>query len=975
MPLDPDFASELRKRFAGEIHTDLASRILYSTDASIYQIEPLGVVLPRTQDDLHAVVELAARHNVPILPRGSGTSLAGQAIGEAVIVDCSRWLDQIVEIDPQAHTAKVEPGTLLGVLNRAASKHGLQFGPDPASADRATMGGVIANNATGAHSIVHGMTADHLMSADVILADGTLETWASGMESRILPAMLQIREHQAAAIRQKYPTSWRNSAGYRLNYLLGWSASRPPEWGGDSYPPVPPGEPNAAQLLAGSEGTLAVIRRATVNLVPLPKHSILAILSFDSIAAACEAVPGLLRHHPAAIELVPQMLLRLARHVPAYAAQMGWVRGEPAALLVIEFSGEQEEVLKQRARAVGSNVLLAESAEQQANVWSIRKAGLGLLDSGRSGRRPVAFIEDCAIPVERLAEFVGEVERILTGHGTEAAFYAHASAGCLHIRPILDLKREVERQALRSIATAVLELTLRLGGSMSSEHGDGIARGEWLRQTYGPEIIEAFRSIKQAADPRGILNPGKIMDAPAMDSHLRYGPAYRSRPWLPHMDFAPNGGLAGAVEQCNGQGLCRKNTGVMCPSFQATREEKHSTRGRANLLRAMIAQPSAALQPGLQSAAASALDLCLACKGCKAECPSGVDMAKLKYEFQAEYYRTHRRPIRDYLFGYFNEVIRYAAPFGQLANWAFEDPSFRRIASKALGITEKRPLPHFAARTRRGGGQNQVPLESCLYLADTFTHFFEPDIEEAALELLSMCGVDASVLPTYGAGRTLISKGFLKSARRHAAHLLDVIGRLDPRAEMPILGVEPSEIYTLRDEFLDLLPDRRAEAESLAARAYMLEEYLIRPGPDGKKRILRVANISPRNLHSNSTPKASLHAHCYQKTQPPAADLRPIGQAATEELLAELGYDVETIPSGCCGMAGAFGYESEHYDVSMQVGELSLLPAARKADERNIPLVASGVSCRAQILDGAGLPARHPIVFARDVLLPARSLS
>jgi FAD/FMN-containing dehydrogenase len=658
MSLPPDLISELKKNLRGSVRTDRASRMLYSTDASIYQVEPLGVVIPRDQSDLHATVELAAKYQVPILPRGSGSSLAGQAVGAALIVDCSRWLDRIIQINPEECKATVEPGVILSALNKALAKSGLQFGPDPASAERATMGGVIGNNATGAHSILYGMTADHIHEAEVILADGSLAVWkeilppttgrpGQGRMAVIVSSALEIRERYAQAIKDNYPRSWRNSAGYRLNYLIPWSPSEPPQWVGlrspelaSSYPPIDPSKLNLASLLAGSEGTLAVMRRVTVNLVPRPRQTILAVLAYQSIAAACDDVPRLLNYEPSAIELIPQSIVRLAQSVPAYAAQASMLAVEAEALLIVEFSGDQPQILKNAALALHPT-LIAETVEEQVRVWNVRKVGLGLLASRTGDAKTVAFIEDCAIPVERLGEFVRGIERILAEYGVRAEFYAHASAGCLHIRPILDLKRQVGQ--LRGIAEATLELTLSLGGSMSSEHGDGLARSEWLRRTYGAEVLAAFRNLKRAADPDGILNPGKILDGPPMDANLRFGAGYRAHTWVSALDFSREGGLEGAIEQCNGQGVCRKFDGTMCPSFQATREEMHSTRGRANLLRALISHPVASgsetllvSQAELQNDAYAALDLCLACKGCKSECPSGVDMAKLKYSFQAE---------------------------------------------------------------------------------------------------------------------------------------------------------------------------------------------------------------------------------------------------------------------------------------------------------------------------------------------------
>lgn len=986
MSLSPEFIAELRKQFTGDIRLDAASRALYSTDASIYQIEPLGVAFPKTQDDLHATLELAAKYKVPILPRGAGSSLAGQAIGQALILDCSRWLNSLVDIDPEARTATVEPGLVLARLNAVAAKYGLAFGPDPASAERATLGGVIGNNATGAHSILYGMTADHLLSADVILADGSLVTWGSveqpainTQRSAVLAAAVEIRGKYADAIKRSYPHSWRNSAGYRLNYLLPWSATTPPQWIGERYPAnLQPAAFNLAHLLAGSEGTLAVMRRATLNLVSKPKHTILGVLSYNSIAEACDDVPRLLEFHPSAVELVPQMLIRLAKGIPAYAVQVGWVKGDPAALLVVEFSGDRPEVLKEAAKSLGPDVLIAESMEEQARVWAVRKVGLGIFDSQPADARPVAFIEDCAIPVERLGEFVREVETILAAHHTYAAFYAHASAGCLHIRPILDLKRGEGVVSLRAISEAILALTLRLGGSMSSEHGDGIARAEFLRQIYGPEVVEALQLLKKAADPHNLLNPGKMLDAPPMDTHLRYGESYQASAWTPVLDFAKNNGLAGAIQQCNGQGVCRKDTGVMCPSFQASREEANSTRGRANLLRALISKPInhpplthsisekwLMENRELNQATFDALDLCLACKGCKAECPSGVDMAKLKYEFQHEYYKSHRRKLRDYLFAYIGPLAKIGAPFGGLVN-RFMDIEF---VKQVLHLTKGREFPKFISRSPEHvlRVENPEHRENILLLRDTFTHFFEPEIEQATLDVLTACGVEVKFLPYFGAGRTLISKGFLEPARRHAERVLDAINKSDPEGKLPVLGIEPSELYTLRDEFLDLLPERHAEAEALASRAWLAEEYLVRPGVDDELRTLRVTK-KLQDSSPQKSPKLLLHGHCYQKAQPPAADGYPVGQQASAELLRAVGYEVEIIPSGCCGMAGAFGYEAEHYALSMQVGELALLPAVRKAKETGRAVAAVGTSCRSQIADGANIHALHPIVLIASQL-------
>ncbi len=994
MTLSPDFLEELRKRFTGDVRLDSASKVLYSTDASIYQIEPRGVVIPKTQDDLHAAVELAAKYKIPVLPRGAGTSLAGQAIGDALILDCSRWLDKIIEVDPTSHSATVEPGVILADLNSAAAKFGLTFGPDPASVERATMGGVIGNNATGAHSILYGMSADHLLEADVILSDGSLDRWgeirdpfsvnsdppaAGGRRFAILSAVKNIREKYAEAIKQKYPKTWRNSAGYRLNYLLPWSPSAPPQWDADDYGLSftvyrPRSAVNLASLLAGSEGTLAVIRRMKVNLVPKPKHTMVGALAYDSIPSACDDVPRLLQFHPSAVELIPRLILHNARSVPAYARQMGWLVGDPAAVLIVEFSGERLSALKagvERCRSDafrrrGRVLTIAETVEEQNRIWNIRKVGLGILDSRPQAARPIAFIEDCAVPVERLGDFVREVEQILEAHGTPGGIYAHASAGCLHIRPLLDLQKGDGIRALRSISEQVFALAARLDGTMSSEHGDGIARGEFIERMYGSEVTEAMRALKRAADPENLLNPGKLFDAPPMDSHLRFGEGYRARLWKSALHFDHERGLAGQIEQCNGQGVCRKMTGVMCPSFQATREEGLSTRGRANLLRELS---KGGLENGeLEDSIFSTLDLCLACKGCASECPSGVDMPKLKYEFMNEYYKTHRRRLRDYLFGYFHVVAKWLTLIAPAANIFMQMNWSRRLIARALGMAEERAFPALAGSTRahkrpdrraRKHTGRQVERGEVIFLSDVFSRYIEPEVEEAAIEILSVLGYEVNILPTIGGGASLLSKGFVEAARRHAEKVLREIQALDGGAALSVVGCEPAEVYCLKHEYRALLPGRRAEVESLARRTWLVEEF-----------VLRAANSDKFLPASNTKGRIVFHPHCHQRAEGPADDGLPSGVSATVEMLKLCGFDVEALDAGCCGMAGTFGFEAEHYDLSMRVGELGVLPKLRQLQSGagKSQITSTGAACRMQIRHGTGIAARHPLMAVRDAL-------
>ena len=549
------------------------------------------------------------------------------------------------------------------------------------------------------------------------------------------------------------------------------------------------------------------------------------------------------------------------------------------------------------------------------------------------------------------------MEGILKEYHTEGGIYAHASAGCLHTRPILDLKTEQGVRAMHEIAQRVLSLTLRLGGAMASEHGDGLARGEWLQETYGDELIEAMRSLKRAADPHGLLNPGKMFDAPPMDQNLRYGASYRSYPWVPALDFAPNGDLATAIEQCNGQGVCRKDTGVMCPSFQATREEKYSTRGRANLLRSLITMGTMQGKPGAWDALSErevfdALDLCLACKGCKAECPSGVDMAKLKFEFLSQYYERHARSLRDYVFGYFHITARLLSAIAPVVNLGSRIPLIRRTMASILQVTSDRPFPKFSMRRPHPRPNPGVPR--VLFLRDAFTHYVEPHIEQAAYDVLAAAGFDVLPLQTMAACAPLLSKGFIGGARRQAEALMDEMRGLDPTGELPAVGLEPSELYAFRHEYVDLLPQRRQEIESRCVRTSLLDEFLIRSGALGA---LRIATTGTQIF---------FHPHCHQRAEGEIVGAVPSGTGATVELLRACGYDVELSEAGCCGMAGTFGYESEHYGVSQQVAELKLFPRLRSLEDALV--AATGAACRMQIQQGTRVQVQHPVVWAARAL-------
>lgn len=1004
-----DFENSLQKAVQGEIKTDNVTRVLYSTDASIYQIEPLGVFFPKDLDEIAACVQLAGDYGLPVLPRGSGSSLAGQAVGVAIVIDCSRHLDKVGELNAEEKFALIEPGVILASLNQKAQIYGLQFGPDPASEERATMAGVIANNAAGAHSIRYGMCADHVESVEVVLCDGSIALFDEigidearrrsrlpSREGQLYSTALSIREKYRETIYQDWPNTWRRASGYNLNYLIPWSPTEPPQWEKfnqikgtirNPYPPINEEKINLATLIAGSEGTLGIIRRARVRLVSRPVYTSLALLSFSNIQQACDAVIEILGLNPSAIELIPSNMIRLAKDVPAYAHQLAFLddlfdgQEQLPNLIAVEFTGESHDQLKGLSQHLISrfNVpyLIAENPLLQKQIWNVRKVGLGLLMSVPGDTKPIPFIEDLSVPVENLAEFVMELERILAAHNTRGDFYAHASAGCLHLRPLINLKSLDGVHQLREIASQSVKLISQMGGVPSGEHGDGLARSEWLEEVFGQKVGQAFRELKSSADPHGILNPGKIVDPEPMDQHLRYGPGMGIQAWHPVMDFSRQSSLSGAIELCNGAGVCRKSEGIMCPSFQVTRDEMHSTRGRANLLHAMLSGIPKDGEQISERDVFTALDLCIACKGCKAECPSAVDLAKLKYEFLEQYYSKnfgHLHPVRDYLFAYLGDLSRLGDKFNPFTNLVLKYLNKTWFGESWLGLARQRNLPrlaqkrfHSLAKNNAGTARKRdTRIYPVLLLSDPFTEYYQPEIGIHAMELLSAANCQVEIIPIIGSGRTLLSKGFVKAAQNHAQKVVDVINQLDPAQIAPIIGIEPSEIYTLRDEYLDLLPGRK-DVESIAERAQMLEEFLIRPGADNHPRLLRIAT---NNYASEpQTQEILYHGHCYQKTQVPAKDGFPNGVQASIEMLEQVGYKVELIDSGCCGMAGAFGYEAEHYPTSMQIGELKLFPAMRSVKSQQI-CAASGFSCLSQIRDGTGIIPQHPISLVHKRIWP-----
>ena len=963
-----ELAHELRKRVSGEVRFDAVSRVLYSTDASIYQMEPVGVVIPRGVEDVLAVVEVASANRVPVLPRCGGTSLAGQAVNHAIVLDFSKYMDRVLEVNQEERWARVEPGIVLDDLNRHLAPFGLQYAPDPTTSNRACIGGGIGNNTCGSHSVVYGKTVDHVLEVQTVLSDGTqahfrslsgpeLESrlLGSGLESDIYRQVTRIGADNREEVVARYPKILRRVSGYNLDDFLDRESSGA-------------GQFNLARMVVGSEGTLCVVTEAKVNLVPVPRRKALAVLHFHDIVEACAATWEILPHKPAAVELVGRMILDRCRASLGFARLMDFVEGEPDAVLVVEFAGDSEAGVAARLNAFKEDmakrklgyacVNLLDPASQ-ARVWALRSAGLGLLMSTRGDSKPLPFVEDTAVDPQKLGEYVRRFDQVVKAHGTTAGYYGHASVGCLHIRPLVNLKSSAGLDKMVAIASDIGDLVLEYGGSFSGEHGDGIVRGVWTEKMFGPKIYEAFRQVKRAFDPHAIMNPGKIVDCPPMTENLRFDPGYGKASVDTELDFSADLGYAGAVEMCNGMGACRKSTGTMCPSYMVTKEEEHSTRGRANLLRAVL---SGALPgEGLASRRLyEALDLCLECKACKAECQTGVDMAKLKYEFLDQYHRVRGLPLRARLFANINTLSRLGCRLAPLSNWAAGSLPGKFILHRFLGVHAKRDIPPLARQTfpewfKSRGPSPSGKLGMVVLFNDTFMNYNYSEVGVATVELLERAGFQVALASpsasrtesTICCGRPMISKGLLDKSKAHAVHNVDI---LYPYAErcIPIVGCEPSCLLTLRDEYPDLLKDGRAKV--VAEHSYLIDEFIMMLRERGD------LGLEFKNVEK----KVLFHGHCHQKA------LVGTGHSMSALRLPS-GYQVEEVNSGCCGMAGSFGFEKEHYDISMAIGRQRLFPAV-EAKDKDWEVAVMGVSCRQQIEHGTGRKARHLVEVLRDAL-------
>jgi FAD/FMN-containing dehydrogenase/Fe-S oxidoreductase len=968
-----EIAADLRDRVDGEVRFDEYTRGLYATDASIYQREPIGVVTPTSTGDVRAVLEYCSAREIAVLPRGAGTSLAGQTVNEAVVLDFKAEMDAVLDVDAEDGTVRAQPGITLAGLNEAVASTGLHYAPDPAWGDKSVLGGCLGNNSTGSHSLRYEKADKYLESAEVVLTDGSvvefgwmtleeLETAADpdgNLEARFYAEILQILDEHGDAIAATYPDLHRNVSGYNLD-LLREEAER--------------GRVNVARLFAGSEGTLGVITEATVSLEPIPESTAVAMLTYEDLSGALSDLEAVLDHDPAALEVMDERFLELAGTVDRFETLLEEFPTGTGATLLVEFDAESEEraatavseLIADRIEGEGgresvraSGVLEAHSEERQTALWDLRKAGLPILLSETGTVRPWPFIEDAAIPVEHLGDFVEDVREILAAHDTSATYYAHAGPGVLHVRPFLDLQTESGVEDMESIADAVTDLVCAYDGAVSGEHGDGRSRTQWSKKRYGEELWSAFRSLKRSVDPDWILNPGPVggakEGAPDLTEDLRFGPGYDlDLPVDPALNWGNENGMRGMVELCHGCGGCTgytETTGdVMCPTYRATDEEIQSTRGRANLLRqAMDGNlPADPLDPEFVE---EVLSLCISCQGCRRDCPSGVDMAKLKAELTHAYHEREGASLRSRLFADVDRLAGVAATLAPLSTAAMALPGVDWLLERTLGIAAERDLPRFEGpslqRWFEARGGSRVPLEAAaeraIVFPDTYTNYSRQSVGKAAVRVLEAAGVHVEVADRSDSGRPAYSKGFLDMAGERARATVDALA---PRVRdgWSVVAIEPSDAVMFQHDYRNLCSG--PDVDRLAENAYGVTEFLD---------VMDLVEAVPADGEGESV---TYHGHCHQKAE--GTD----GHAAS--VLAALGFAVDELDSGCCGMAGTFGYEAEHHSLSLAVAQDVFGQVAESDGDR---LTAPGGSCRTQFADGpVGDGADHPVELIAGAL-------
>lgn len=963
----------LKKSLVGELYFDSANpmdqtvKLAYSTDASVYQELPLAVAIPHVKDDLFHLIRFATNNKVTLIPRTAGTSLAGQVVGAGIVVDVSKYFNSILEVNVEEQWAIVQPGVIRDDLNAYLKPLGLMFGPETSTATRAMIGGMIGNNSSGLHSIVWGDTRQNLISANVILNDGTeivLEELdprrhfeklsLKNREGDIYRALndLLTNKSNVEAIQEGYPKKdiTRRNTGYALDYLV------------DTDLPF-----NLCNLLAGSEGTLGIVTEAKIQLRPLPPKELgLLCVHFDDMVECMHGNVIALDHYPEASELVDKYILDFTDGHPTYQYNRFFIEGDPKALLIVEFRADTKAEVEAKAlllkedlmaKGMGYAYPLITDPKEANLVWDVRKAGLGLIRNLPGDSQPVNLIEDCAVSPSDLPAYVADVQALLQEEGVHASYYAHAGAGELHIEPFVNLKSEEGKKQFRSILEKTSDLVLKYNGSLSGEHGDGRLRGEFIGKVLGDKVYTLLQEVKGIFDPQGIFNANKIVDTPPMDTFLRYDKVVDGKEIKTYFDFTKDESILRLAEKCSGSGDCRKTEitgGTMCPSFMATRNEKDTTRARANMLRQFLTNSTKQNRFDHEEIK-EVMDLCLSCKGCKTECPSSVDVAKMKAEFLQHYYDANGAPFRSHVIANFTKSQALGSTVAPLYNFFSQNKLFSSLIKKVVGFAPERSLPKVSGVTLRSwvNKQKAAPKSRKVYLfCDEFTNYNDTEIGKTAYLLLEALGYEVLVPPHKESGRTYLSKGFVKEAKALANTNVNLLKDLISD-DIPLLGIEPSAIITFRDEYLTLVePELRSSAHKLAKNALMIDEFLVKEMEKGH---IHAEQFSSEKKH------IKLHGHCYQKA------FHLVGY--TEKLLSlPVNFEVEVIPSGCCGMAGSFGYEKEHYDVSMKVAELVLLPAVREAKESTI-IAAVGTSCRHQIKDGVGQMSYHPVEILYNALI------
>ena len=964
-----DLERQIAGEIAGEVRFDKYSRILYSTDASIWQIEPIGAVIPKHHGDVRSLMGVCSRYAVPVLARGGATSLSGQTVGHAVHVDFAKYMHSILETNLEEEWVRVQPGVVQDQLGRHLRPLGYQFGPNTSSASRGTIGGMIGNNSAGSHSVVYGKTIDHVLELRCVFSDGS-EAWLRpvgddqlaglGRGDGLVPSLYRKLPSIGAAYRSdilgRYPKILRRVSGYNLDELV-----RNGDLFGAGYSSQP-GPLNLSRIIVGSEGTLGIVTEAKLRIVRSPSAKGILVVNFGSVFEAVDSTEEILATKPSAAELIDEFILTNARANPSFAQKLAWAEPDAQAVMVVEYYGASSAEVGAKLdrlrrllgrKRMGYGYLSIQDAAKQAEIWSVRKEALGILMSVKGDHKPIAFVEDPAVPIESMGRFLKEFRQILERHGARGGYYGHASVGCLHVRPMVNLKDGAEVRKMAAIADEVFQVVMDYGGSMSGEHGDGIARSRYNQWLFGDRIYQAFLELKHALDPGNILNPGKVVNAPDLTQDLRWGGGYRTTPVATQLDFTPEGGFARAIESCNGAGVCRKRmSGTMCPSYHATMDEEHSTRGRANALRAAL---SGRLPPEEFTSRRmhDVLDLCLACKACKRECPTNVDMAKIKYEWLAHYYRRHGVPWHARAFGRVDTVYRIASKAARLANWAGSQGIVKWINERLLRVDRRRSLPPFATETfrawfaRHAPGHRAGAKGRAVLLDDCFLNYNYPEVGRAAVAILEASGYEVVLTDQRCCGRPMLSKGLLDDAHAAAQHNVETLDQHAARG-VPVIGCEPSCLLTLRDEYPDLVGGE--SAARVARHAFLLDEFLV-----------RLANRGELDLRWKAGAKSVLfHGHCHQKAHVGSA---PSLQAL--RLIPDL--EVREADTGCCGMAGSFGFEKGHYEISRKIGAERLFPAVEAAGTET-EIAVSGVSCRQQIDHFTSRTARHVAEVLGDSL-------